>query len=104
MWHHPVFGSGEHGNDARMAPARKTLDETGVEIALVGHDHERFALQTSTGTTIGSGAAPAGTGSSAGGTDKLDTLDGVRSNDLAGGGAAKDTCTTNVGGTRRACP
>lgn len=51
MWHHPVFSSGEHGNDPRMAPAWKTLDEAGVELALVGHDHdyERFAPQTSTG-------------------------------------------------------
>ena len=52
MWHHPVFSSGEHGNDARMAPAWKTLDEAGAELALVAHDHdyERFAPQTSTGT------------------------------------------------------
>ena len=53
MWHHPVFSSGEHGNDGRMAPAWKALDEAGAELALVGHDHdyERFAPQTSTGTT-----------------------------------------------------
>ena len=51
MWHHPVFSSGPHGNDARMQPAWKTLDEAGVELALVGHDHdyERFVPQTSTG-------------------------------------------------------
>ena len=43
-----MFSSGEHGNDARMAPAWRTLDEAGVELALVGHDHdyERFAPQT----------------------------------------------------------
>ena len=46
-----MFSSGEHGNYARMAPAWRTLDEAGVELALVGHDHdyERFAPQTSTG-------------------------------------------------------
>jgi hypothetical protein len=47
-WHHPVFSSGEHGNDPRMATTWKKLDEAGVDIVLTGHDHdyERFAPQT----------------------------------------------------------
>ena len=45
MWHHPVFSSGSHGNDSKMAEVYGLLDESGVELALVGHDHiyERFA-------------------------------------------------------------
>ena len=46
-WHHAVFSSGEHGNDQKMAQVWKLLDESGVDVALVGHDHdyERFAPQ-----------------------------------------------------------
>ena len=46
-WHHAVFSSGEHGNDQKMAQIWKLLDESGVDVALVGHDHdyERFAPQ-----------------------------------------------------------
>lgn len=44
-WHHPVFSSGPHGNDPRMAAAFALLHATGAELVLVGHDHiyERFA-------------------------------------------------------------
>ena len=43
-WHHPVFSSGPHGNDRRMADAFQLLHAAGAEIVLVGHDHiyERF--------------------------------------------------------------
>ena len=82
MWHHPVFGSGEHGNDARMAPARKTLDETGVEIALVGHDHdhERVAPQTSTGTRDPNGLTQVVVG--AGGRHLRPFASSIRANSL----------------------
>ena len=51
-WHHAVFSSGEHGNDPTMAQIWKLLDESGVDVALVGHDHdyERFAPQNYDGT------------------------------------------------------
>jgi acid phosphatase type 7 len=46
-WHHPVFSSGEHGNDRKMAEVWRVLDSAGVDLVLVGHDHnyERFAPQ-----------------------------------------------------------
>ena len=44
-WHHPRFSSGNHGDDQRDAAAWRLLVTAGVEIVLVGHDHdyERFA-------------------------------------------------------------
>jgi acid phosphatase type 7 len=50
-WHHPRFSSGEHGNDADVAPLWDALYDSGAEVVLSGHDHtyERFAPQDSTG-------------------------------------------------------
>lgn len=50
-WHHPVFSSGPHGNDRRMADVFQLLHAAGAEIVLVGHDHiyERFAPQDAAG-------------------------------------------------------
>jgi hypothetical protein len=50
-WHHPVFSSGQHGNDGRMRPAYELLDAAGVDVVLAGHDHdyERFAPQDASG-------------------------------------------------------
>jgi calcineurin-like phosphoesterase family protein len=47
IWHHPRFSSGEHGNDADVAPFWKALYAAGAEIVVNGHDHdyERFAPQ-----------------------------------------------------------
>ncbi len=47
LWHHPVFSSGYHGNNSKMAELWRVLDSAGVDLALVGHDHnyERFAPQ-----------------------------------------------------------
>jgi acid phosphatase type 7 len=47
-WHHPVFSSGDHGNNPKMAEIWRVLDSAGVDVVLVGHDHnyERFAPQT----------------------------------------------------------
>jgi hypothetical protein len=68
-WHHPVFSSGPHGNDRRMADAFHLLHASGAEIVLVGHDHvyERFAPQDAAGNadpergvrsfTVGTGGA-----------------------------------------------
>jgi hypothetical protein len=46
-WHHAVFSSGQHGNDRRMAEIWRILDSAGVDLVIVGHDHnyERFAPQ-----------------------------------------------------------
>lgn len=51
FWHHPLFSSGPHGNDRRMADAFQLLHAAGAEIVLVGHDHiyERFAPQDAAG-------------------------------------------------------
>ena len=56
-FHHPLFSSGEHGNneddldDENMRPMFEILYAGGVDVALVGHDHhyERFAPMTPTG-------------------------------------------------------
>ena len=43
-WHHPVFSSGEHGNNPQMLDAFKLLYQAKVSLVLNGHDHnyERF--------------------------------------------------------------
>ncbi len=50
-WHHPVFSSGPHGNDANMRAIWRLLYEKNVEIVLNGHDHlyERFEKQNPSG-------------------------------------------------------
>jgi len=52
-WHHPLFSSGQHGNDVAMRPIWEDLYQAHAEVVLVGHDHdyERFAPQTASGTT-----------------------------------------------------
>jgi acid phosphatase type 7 len=51
-WHHPVFTSGEHGNDPRMRAAFQILYDNNADLVINGHDHdyERFAPQTPSGT------------------------------------------------------
>jgi len=51
MWHHPLFSSGEHGNDPITRPLWQDLDDAGADLVLNGHDHtyERFAPQTPAG-------------------------------------------------------
>jgi hypothetical protein len=51
-WHHPVFSSGEHGNDPSMRPAFQILYDNNADLVINGHDHdyERFAPQTPSGT------------------------------------------------------
>lgn len=51
MWHHPLFSSGLHGDNAIVRPLWRTLEGAGAELILNGHDHdyERFAPQTATG-------------------------------------------------------
>ena len=47
-WHHPRFSSGQHGNDAEVAPLWDALYAAGADVIINGHDHdyERFAPQT----------------------------------------------------------
>ena len=51
MWHHPLFSSGEHGNNPITRPLWQDLYDAGADLILNGHDHtyERFAPQTPTG-------------------------------------------------------
>jgi hypothetical protein len=50
-WHHPLFSSGDHGNNPAMTGFWEALYEAGAEVVLAGHDHhyERFAPQTASG-------------------------------------------------------
>jgi hypothetical protein len=69
IWHHPLFSSGEHGDNRMVRPLWKALAEAGADVALAGHDHdyERFAPQTTRGRplatkirefVVGTGGAP----------------------------------------------
>jgi hypothetical protein len=46
-FHHPLFSSGEHGNNLVMRPLYQAMYDYGVDVILAGHDHhyERFARQ-----------------------------------------------------------
>lgn len=47
-WHHPIFSSGQHGNNGSMGAMYRELYDAGAEIVLAGHEHdyERFAPLT----------------------------------------------------------
>ncbi|MFI6318109.1 discoidin domain-containing protein [Nonomuraea sp. NPDC050556] len=49
-WHHPLFSSGEHGNDPVSRPVWQILYDKGADLVLNGHDHhyERFGPQSPT--------------------------------------------------------
>jgi 3',5'-cyclic AMP phosphodiesterase CpdA len=51
-FHHPLFSSGEHGNQTKMRPTWDALYAANADVVLNGHDHsyERFAPQTPSGT------------------------------------------------------
>ncbi|MFE3448901.1 discoidin domain-containing protein [Nonomuraea sp. NPDC059194] len=46
-WHHPLFSSGEHGNDPVSKPVWQILYDKRADLVLNGHDHhyERFGPQ-----------------------------------------------------------
>jgi 3',5'-cyclic AMP phosphodiesterase CpdA len=46
-WHHPLFSSGQHGNNSDARAFWITLYRAGAEVVVNGHDHdyERFAKQ-----------------------------------------------------------
>lgn len=70
FWHHPVFSSGGHGNNAVMREAWRLLASAGTDLVLSAHDHdyERFAPQDVDG--------------------RVDALRGMRQFVVGGGGAA----------------
>lgn len=45
IWHHPRWSSGLHGSSTKVDGLWRTLAQGGVDVAVVGHDHdyERFA-------------------------------------------------------------
>ncbi len=50
-FHHPLFSSGQHGNQTKMKQTWDALYAAKVDVVVNGHDHdyERFALQDPTG-------------------------------------------------------
>jgi len=52
IWHHPLFSSGYHGNEAMTQDFWKDLYAAGAEMVINGHDHdyERFDLQDPNGS------------------------------------------------------
>lgn len=56
-WHHPLFSSGEHGNDPVSRPVWKLLYANKAELVMNGHDHhyERFAPQNPDGKADANG-------------------------------------------------
>jgi acid phosphatase type 7 len=50
-WHHPLFSSGEWGDNTYMQPLVQMLYNAGAEVMLSGHDHdyERFLPQNPSG-------------------------------------------------------
>jgi F5/8 type C domain-containing protein/calcineurin-like phosphoesterase family protein/glycosyl hydrolase family 99 len=56
-WHHPLFSSGEHGNNTVTKPLWQLLQTNGAELVLTGHDHdyERFAPQNADGVATANG-------------------------------------------------
>jgi acid phosphatase type 7 len=56
-WHHPLFSSGEHGDNASVKPFWRLLERAGADVILNGHDHhyERFAPATVGGHRSASG-------------------------------------------------
>jgi hypothetical protein len=47
-WHHPLFSSGQHGNNTTVKPLWNILYAYRADVVVNGHDHdyERFARQT----------------------------------------------------------
>src|SRR3954471_8839859 len=56
-WHHPLYSSGQHGDNRNMAALYQAAYDGGVDVALVGHDHdyERFTPQDAAGNADPSG-------------------------------------------------
>jgi hypothetical protein len=65
-FHHPLFSSGQNGNQLESRDLWRTLSDAGVDVVLNGHDHvyERFAPQDIDGRPLATGMREfiAGTG------------------------------------------
>jgi hypothetical protein len=50
-WHHPLFSSGEHGNNLYMRDIWQALSDFGADVVITGHDHdyEQFHRQDANG-------------------------------------------------------
>ena len=50
-FHHPLFSSGDHGNQTKMKPTWDALYAANADVVVNGHDHryERFAPQNPSG-------------------------------------------------------
>lgn len=59
FWHHPLFSSGQHGNNNMMEDTFEILRTHNADLILNGHDHiyERFAAQDEKGTASPNGMA-----------------------------------------------
>ena len=57
IWHHPLFSSGQHGNNSSVKPLFKALYDYDADVVLNGHDHtyERFAPQDANGVATAQG-------------------------------------------------
>lgn len=56
-WHHPLFSSGEHGNNPGVRPFWDALYAAHADVVINGHDHdyERFGRQTPAGAASKTG-------------------------------------------------
>ena len=56
-WHHPLFSSGEHGNDPTMHDIWQALMDFGADVVVTGHDHdyEQFHRQDANGVADANG-------------------------------------------------
>jgi hypothetical protein len=57
FWHHPLFSSGQHGNNPGMEDMWEILESNHTDIILNGHDHiyERFSKQDEKGNITSRG-------------------------------------------------
>jgi len=46
-WHHPLFSSGQHGDNVATRPLWRALYDSDADVVISGHEHfyERFSLQ-----------------------------------------------------------
>jgi hypothetical protein len=56
-WHHPLYSSGEHGDNPSVAALYQAAFDGGADVALAGHDHdyERFSPQNAAGQVDAAG-------------------------------------------------
>jgi hypothetical protein len=57
VWHHPLFSSGQNGNNPMMRELFDLLQRQGVDVVVAAHDHlyERFGKQDADGRSSADG-------------------------------------------------